>query len=114
MEINYEYQRLVLLEYQLDGYMKMYSDDIEAKKLKEHSNYLLRGWFPEHGCYSSDTFALKLKSGDADMLAYKQDLIELIDDLEEFLDKKKPCNNSAMSYNRLYSLFKKFKFKKIK
>ena len=114
MEINDEYYNLVLSEYYLDGYIKVYPGDVEAEELKDRSSYLLRGWFSAHGCYSSDSFAMKLKSGDTDVLAYKDDLIELSDDIQRFLNKKKDCNNSAIGYNRLYSLLKKFKLKKIK
>lgn len=104
-----EYERLVLLEHYLKGYIKVYPDDIEAQELKERSDYMIRGWFPDHGCYSPTTYALKFDSSDADVLGYKEDVTELIDELVRFFDKKKDCNNSAIGYNRLYSLIKQIK-----
>ena len=109
VSFNLEYETLVLLEYYLKGYIKVYPGDVEAEELKEHSDYLLRRWFGEHGCFSPTTYTLKFDSSDADVLSYKEDLIELIDEIVEFFDKKKDCNNSAMRYNRLYRFIEQIK-----
>lgn len=87
LNIRTVYERLVKYESEIDGYIELYPNEHEAYDLKKRYNYLIRCWLYEHDCYSSDAHARKLDSNDSEVKQFKSDMIELIEELNEFLKK---------------------------
>lgn len=81
------YTMLIPYRSQIDGYIEMYPDDHEGYEYKKRCHYLINNWFYEHDCRYSDAIVEKFDSNDSEIQQFKSDMIELIEELNEFLKK---------------------------